>query len=75
MYKSQEHGLSSSKILTNFWSSLITRSGLNKYLKRCPKVQRSANEDITVPGHLQAMHDKEWLRVIKSISCFTTTGG
>ena len=28
-------------------------------LKRCPKVQRPASEDITVPDHLQAMRDKE----------------
>lgn len=28
-------------------------------LKRCPKMQRPANEDITIPDHLQAMHDKE----------------
>ena len=28
-------------------------------LKRCPKVQRPANEDITIPDHLQAMRDKE----------------
>ena len=28
-------------------------------LKRCSKVQRPANEDITIPDHLQAMRDKE----------------
>lgn len=28
-------------------------------LKRCPKVQTPAIEDITVPDHLQAMRDKE----------------
>ena len=28
-------------------------------LKRCSKVQRPANEDITIPDHLQAMRDNE----------------
>lgn len=28
-------------------------------LERCPKIQRTANEDITIPDHLQAMRDKD----------------
>ena len=39
-------------------------------LQRCSRVPRLVNEDISLPNHLQAMHDKETVETQQVFLCF-----